>query len=115
MDQVIQKNVKDPELRKWIIPDFPTTTHEDEVVASVLLIGSMQKYFTFTFTLFLCCGLLPVTLFGEVDGHEAVLWHFLLAAVLRTFAATFTALEFDATKDFWQQTRHYSGGGSGLT
>lgn len=39
----IEKNVVDKELREWIMPAFSTTTEHDVVVASVLLMGVVQK------------------------------------------------------------------------
>ena len=37
----------DAELREWMITAFSTTEKKDMVVASVLMMGSMQKYFDF--------------------------------------------------------------------
>lgn len=50
MGELIEKNVVDPELRRWIMPAFTTTTKNDLVVASILLMGTTQKYFDYT-----CC------------------------------------------------------------
>lgn len=41
----IEKNIVDLELREWALPAFTTTTDNDLVVASVLLMGVVQKYF----------------------------------------------------------------------
>lgn len=49
MGRLLEKNVVDPELRQWIIPDFSTTRRDDRVVASVLMMGTLQKYFSYTF------------------------------------------------------------------
>lgn len=43
MGKLIQKSVVDPDLREWIMPGFTTTTEQDEVVASILMMGAMQK------------------------------------------------------------------------
>jgi hypothetical protein len=37
MTELISRNVKDPELRTWILPAFSTTTDTDRTVASVLV------------------------------------------------------------------------------
>ncbi|GKT50769.1 uncharacterized protein ColSpa_10950 [Colletotrichum spaethianum] len=71
MTHMIAKNVKDPELRTWVMPSFSTTTDTDRVVASVLFMGAMQKYFSYGFTM--CCGIPSVTLLGEVADYQEIL------------------------------------------
>ncbi|QKD57202.2 uncharacterized protein FOBCDRAFT_241801 [Fusarium oxysporum Fo47] len=67
----VSKNVKDPELGDWVMPSFSTTTDTDRVVASVLLMGAMQKYFSYGMCL--TCGIPSVTLLGEISDWEAIL------------------------------------------
>lgn len=43
----IQKNVSDPELCGWILPDFTTTDSVDVTTAAVLMMGTMQAYFSY--------------------------------------------------------------------
>lgn len=62
MTEQIGKNIKDPSIKDWIIPDFSTTTPTDKVVGAVVLMASMKSYFSYKFTL--CCGLPKVTLEG---------------------------------------------------
>ncbi|KAJ4264178.1 hypothetical protein NW762_005372 [Fusarium torreyae] len=64
MAGLVSKNVKDPELGAWVMPNFSTTTDTDRVVASVLFMGAMQKYFSYTMSL--TCGIPSVTLLGDV-------------------------------------------------
>lgn len=71
MTHLIAANVKDAELRTWVMPAFSTTTETDRVVASVLFMGAMQKYFTYLMTL--TCGIPSVTLLGEVADYEDIL------------------------------------------
>ncbi|KAI1072945.1 hypothetical protein LB507_008998 [Fusarium sp. FIESC RH6] len=71
MAGLITKNVKDPELGDWVMPSFTTTTDTDRVVASVLFMGAMQKYFTYLCTI--CCGIPSVTLLGEVSDWQTIL------------------------------------------
>lgn len=71
MTSFIQENVKEPRLREWIMPSFSTTTDTDRVVAAILMMGSMQKYFSFK-----CeqeCGIPSVTLLGERKDWENIL------------------------------------------
>lgn len=38
---LLEKNVKDPELREWIVPGFSTTTETDRIVGAVVMMGVM--------------------------------------------------------------------------
>ncbi|PNP78561.1 hypothetical protein FNYG_08109 [Fusarium nygamai] len=68
---LVSKNVKDPELGDWVMPSFSTTTETDRVVASVLFMGAMQKYFSYGMCL--TCGIPSVTLLGEISDWETIL------------------------------------------
>ncbi|MCJ1406178.1 hypothetical protein MMC19_000243 [Ptychographa xylographoides] len=128
MGELLQENVVDPELREWIMPDFSTTTKTDEVVASVIMMGAMQKYFDYKVTLL--CGLPSVTLLGKQEdwgkllqkieklktfGKETEVWYTLLRPVLLRFVLSFEEPESTAVKDFWNRIAHNEGGGSGPT
>ncbi|KAN0028208.1 hypothetical protein ACTFIV_010046 [Dictyostelium citrinum] len=65
MSKQIQKNINDPGLRNWIIPNFTTTTESDKVVYSISLMSIMKKYFKFVMKTE--CGLPEVTLLGEIS------------------------------------------------
>lgn len=43
LTELIQENVVDPELRDWVMPSFSTTTTTDQIVAAVIMMGTMQK------------------------------------------------------------------------
>ncbi|SPJ78284.1 uncharacterized protein FTOL_06673 [Fusarium torulosum] len=114
MADEISKNIKDPELRKWILPSFSTTTETDRVVGSVLFMGAMQKYFSYT-----CietCGIPSVTLLGEVSdyedilkrldrleemGAEACVFAEMLRPILRHMILSFTEPTNPELKIFW--------------
>ncbi|TVY86198.1 Uncharacterized protein LAWI1_G008153 [Lachnellula willkommii] len=128
MTQLIAENVKDPSLREWIIPSFTTTTELDRAVAAIMMMATMQKYFTYSCSIL--CGLPSVTLLGEKSdwedlakraerlvtfGEEPKQWYTLLKPVLARFVTSFDTPEAEETKDFWQKIAHYSGGGSGPT
>lgn len=123
MTRLIEQNVRDPELRTWIMPDFSTTTKSDRVVASVLMMGTLQKYFTYKMTM--CCGIPSVTLLGEKAdwqallqklhkipelGTEPALFAKLLKPVLERFVRSFDSPTDAATIDFWNRAVHKSGG-----
>lgn len=122
----IEKNIVDPELREWALPAFTTTTDNDLVVASVLLMGVAQKYFDYTCCIF--CGLPSVTLLGEKADWEIILKRLdkletfgaeptRFAALLKPVVSRFVQSFDDPTSteviDFWQRIAHFDAGGSG--
>ncbi|KAE8370904.1 hypothetical protein BDV27DRAFT_165045 [Aspergillus caelatus] len=126
MTEQIQENVKDPELREWIMPAFSTTTTSDKIVSAILMMGVMQKYFSYKMCLM--CGIPNVTLLGERDdwvlllskidkipelGKEPTQFATLLRPVLQHFISSFDNPSSPAVVDFWQRSVHRQGGGSG--
>ena len=123
---MIAGNIKDASLREWILPQFSTTTKVDQAVASIMMMATLQKFFSYGCGV--CCGLPSVTLLGEKEdwerlagkaerlktfGEEAGTWYGLLKPVLERFVKSFDEPEAEETKDFWQKIAHRSGGGSG--
>ncbi|KAL0573501.1 hypothetical protein V5O48_008454 [Marasmius crinis-equi] len=123
MTHLIHKNVLDPDLRSWIIPDFSTTTPNDRVVASVLMMGTLQKYFSYRMTLI--CGIPTVTLEGERRDWERLLeklpkletlgdepkqFAALLKPILRHFVASFDDPQSESVRTFWERIAHKTGG-----
>ena len=116
MGALVQENVLDPELRDWMQPAFSTTTDNDRVVASILTMGAMQKYFQYN-----CragCGLPSATLLGEKADYELILKRLdkldtfgeeptqfcrLLRPVIRRLIATFEDPTNADVVDFWQK------------
>ena len=128
MTDKIQENVVDKELQQWILPDFTTTALDDIVTASVIMMGSMQKYFTYESCL--TCGIPSVTLLGEREdwvklrnrldkidtwGEEALEFSGRLKVVIDYFILSFDEPESDKVKEFWAKIAHHEGGGSGPT
>ncbi|KAL8811837.1 MAG: hypothetical protein Q9223_004371 [Gallowayella weberi] len=126
MGELIEKNVVDPELRQWMMPAFTTTTANDIVVASILLMGATQKYFDFKCTLM--CGLPSVTLLGEKAdwdliltrieklkeyGKEPTQFYNLLHPVISRFVQSFDKPKSRSTIAFWQHIAHHCLFGSG--
>ncbi|KAF1943610.1 hypothetical protein EJ02DRAFT_432988 [Clathrospora elynae] len=102
MTTLIQNNVNDPSFWDWILLAFSTTTVCDRTTAAVLMMGSMQAYFSFMMTC--TCGLPSVTLLGEREDYEDILQRLdklpelgtecaqfadLLRPVLRNFVSSF--------------------------
>lgn len=127
LTEQIRDTVVDPELHTWIMPTFTTTAATDRAVASILMMGSMQQYFSYTSSM--CCGLPSVTLLGERQdwltiqrrlgklrefGREPAKFATLLEPVLRGFIASFDAPDDASVRDFWGKITH-SQSGSGPT
>lgn len=126
MTGVIEGNTKDESFREWLMPDFSTSTDTDKVVASIIMMGTLQKYFSYT--AHLSCGLPSVTLLGIKADWESILvrldripqlgseptrWYSLLKPVMTRFVAGFDSPDSEETKQFWQQIAHCSVEGSG--
>lgn len=126
MTNQIAKNLRDPSIREWILPSFTTTTSNDSVVCSVVMMAAMQKYFKYRFEL--SCGIPSVTLLGTTDDYVAlakrvdkllefdadtglmVKWHKLLKPI---FTELINASEGKADPNFWSRVCSNHGGGSG--
>lgn len=128
MTTLIADNIKDPTLREWILPSYSTTTQLDEAVAAMMMMSTMQKYFSYECAI--TCGIPSVTLLGEKSdweelalkagrlvtfGDEPKQWYRLLKPVLDRFVKSFNEPDSEETKDFWQRIAHYYNGGSGPT
>jgi hypothetical protein len=127
MTGLIQQNVKDPDLRDWIMPAFSTTTVDDRTTAAVLMMGSLQAYFSYTSCL--TCGIPSVTLLGERADYEDIFqrldkldqlgpeardWQRLLRPILHKFVKSFDEVMTADVQDFWSKIAHYQGG-SGMS
>jgi hypothetical protein len=128
VDEQITTNIKDPEVTKWLLPNFTTTKSEDRVAASVTIMSTLQAYFVYHCCTM--CGIPKVTLEGtpndwkqlrqkidrllqyDVVGKGAVMkkWHSLLAPVLDHFVAS---AEGRPELEFWDTVCSHRGGGSG--
>ncbi|EQC40322.1 hypothetical protein SDRG_02223 [Saprolegnia diclina VS20] len=119
----MDEHLVDPSLKHWVLPSFSTTTDHDVIVASVVLMATMKKYFTYKFSL--CCGIPHVTLLGTVDdwqdirrrldklstyGKRMQQWTTMLAPILDQFVA---AAKGQADVEFWDRICSHEGGGSG--
>lgn len=126
MTDLLAKNVNDPNLRDWVMPDFSTTTYHDKVVGAVLFMGAMQAYFSYHMTI--TCGLPSVTLLGELEdwlkiekrlemipqlGKEATHFANMLRPVLRHMILTFEEPASDEVNSFWNRIVHHNHVGSG--
>ncbi|KAJ6527170.1 hypothetical protein B0H19DRAFT_1335249 [Mycena capillaripes] len=120
MVDLIDKNVVDPTLREWVVPQLTTTTANDRTVSAVLIMATLKAYFSYGFSL--GCGIPQVTLEGEktdwVDilgrleklkeyGIETTAWYHLLLPVIARFVAAFDAPSSPENVDFWQRIAHH--------
>ncbi|KAG8810409.1 hypothetical protein FRC19_004560 [Serendipita sp. 401] len=125
MGQLLKQNILDPSLHVWIIPDFTTTTPNDVVICSIMMMSTLQKYFTYLFTL--DCGIPTITLLGEKKdylsilhrldkfeefGQEPILFANFLRPILKEFV---NAFDYNSDKNlpnlgFWEKICHEKGG-----
>ncbi|KAJ6518579.1 hypothetical protein DFH09DRAFT_1427252 [Mycena vulgaris] len=127
MVHLIEKNIVDPALREWVIPDFTTTTVNDTTVSAVLMMATLKEYFSYGFA-GIACGVPRVTLEGEKSDWinilgrleklkeysiETIAWYHLLLPVITRFIAAFDTPSSEDNVDFWQKVVHYQRGGSG--
>jgi hypothetical protein len=122
----IAKNIKDPSVREWVLPDFTTTTDTERMVGAVLLMATTKSYFDIKMVL--CCDLPSVTLLGEVEdwvkirqranklleydlkpGHMSQ-WSEYLFPVLDKFITT---VQGNPDVEWWNRIANQKGGGSG--
>ena len=123
MGKLMASHVVDPELYPWIMPSFSTTTSTDTVVASIIMMGALQKYFAYGFGL--TCGIPTVTLLGVREdwqeilhrleklpnlGAEAAQFYTLLKPVLTHMVSTFDSPDSAETKAFWRMIADQSSG-----
>ena len=127
MGGLIEENILDPELREWMMPSFSTTTKDDTIIASILLMGATQAYFTYRMQI--RCGLPSVTILGEKSDWELILrrlekiktfgddeptqFYNLLKPIIRHFILSFDTPASDEVINFWQRIAHFTTGGSG--
>lgn len=124
--RLIEENVIDPELRSWMMPNFTTSRPQDEVVASILMMGSVQKYFSFK--MIIMCGIPSVTLLGEREDYERIFskldkfstfgdeptqFAALLKPIVSRMIRTFDDAADPEIIDFWQKILHIHNHGSG--
>ncbi|PVF95609.1 hypothetical protein CPB86DRAFT_710916, partial [Serendipita vermifera] len=124
----LKENILDPSLHEWIIPNYTTTTPNDKVICSVMMMATLKAYFDYSCSI--DCGIPSITLQGtkedylsiyqrldklEEFGPEPTAFARLLRPVIKQFTAAFHAVEEGKTPDpdFWGRICHYHSGGSG--
>ncbi|KAF8817143.1 hypothetical protein BYT27DRAFT_7247691 [Phlegmacium glaucopus] len=125
MTKQIHQNVVDRDLQEWILPDFTTSTYNDTIICSVLMMSTLKTYFDFEMGLM--CGIPSVALEGEKSdwerllarldkldsfGEEPKAWATLLRPILTRFVAAFDG---EPDIDFWSRVCYYHPQGSGPT
>jgi len=126
MAEEISKNIKDPKIKEWVIPSFSTSTTEDKVVGSMVLMAAASKFFTYKFSLM--CGLTNVTLEGSEEdwvnlyfrmeqlvkfdnkSQHMQKWSALLKPILEQFIM---ARQGKPDLDFWKNVCSHHSNGSG--
>ncbi|CAL8133331.1 unnamed protein product [Orchesella dallaii] len=96
MTREIDRNLVDPEVKEWIMPNFTTTTQNDYVSVGVVLMATMKHYFDYEFRML--CGIPNITLDGTVEDWKNILgrleklkeyelenWHDMLYPIISKF------------------------------
>ncbi|KAG6816883.1 hypothetical protein H0H87_002003 [Tephrocybe sp. NHM501043] len=111
--------VKDTSLVPWVLPNFTTTTPDDSVICSVLLMSTLKEYFSYEMAV--CCGIPAITLEGTQEdwrsiltridklhefGEEPTQWAAILRVILLRFVRAFDAGGPHADKEFWERMVH---------
>ncbi len=127
MDKYITDNIK-----SYATTEFSTTTVHDKLVANLMFLCQMKKYFGTRY--YLLCGLPSVTLAGTTTDWELIRdriislrkfdiekykylseWIDLLIPILENFVRTVRGENSDELKKWWNQICHMHPGGSGPT
>ncbi|KLO04876.1 hypothetical protein SCHPADRAFT_917878 [Schizopora paradoxa] len=130
MTKKMKEKIVDPELVKFIIPKFSTTTPIDTAVGCVMMMGTLKHYFDFVCCI--TCGIPEITILGtkedykdilkrldkfEEFGEEPRVFAALLRPIVREFIDVFNVQAKDPSAainiDFWSRILHYESGGSG--
>ncbi|KAF8446972.1 hypothetical protein BDZ91DRAFT_752610 [Kalaharituber pfeilii] len=114
MGKLLQENVVDPELREWIVPQFTTTTLDDTIASSMIMMSTLKEFFNYEFKIL--CGIPSVTLHGEKKdwevllqkveklknyGLETTMWYHLLEPILSRFVKAWDDPEGEWNQQFW--------------
>ncbi|KAL7913594.1 hypothetical protein GGI35DRAFT_437968 [Trichoderma velutinum] len=124
---LIQRNVTDPDLKSWMLPNFSTTTNEDVTTTAIVMMATVKAYFEYI--AMGGCGFPSVTLLGEradwvnllekvaklnTYSEELSAWSRLLTKVMEKMVETFDKPDSQTSKDFWMRAVHHTGSdGSG--
>ncbi|KAJ4024565.1 hypothetical protein NW752_003134 [Fusarium irregulare] len=110
----LNHRVKTKWLKDWILPNFSTSTPQDDVTATILMMGLMKNFFDFEGML--VCGIPSVTLLGEREdwvklqsklgrlyefGTDAGLFADALKPIMKRFVTSWDA--DGETREFWEQ------------
>ncbi|CAL8075355.1 unnamed protein product [Orchesella dallaii] len=110
MKDEINKKIVDPNVRKWILPGFSTTTEYHEVAVGVMFLTSMKKYFKYKFEM--SCGIPVIFIEGtewdwknilrrlkKLKEYDLQLWYDLLHPIIKKFVA---AKKRNIRQKFWR-------------
>ncbi|KAE9400004.1 hypothetical protein BT96DRAFT_993460 [Gymnopus androsaceus JB14] len=122
----IRENVKDGAICDWILPQFSTTTNNDLIVSSVIMMSTMSQFFRFKFLT--ACGIPQVTLEGTTEDWKLILarieelkgygkyttaWYNLLKPVISRLISAFEAPDHPDNLKFWGNVASEDHEGSG--
>jgi len=125
--ELIDKNLTDPSVKPWIIPNFSTTTNDSRIASCITMMATFQKYFDYKIQLM--CGIPNITINGTLADWKNILervraltkyeipnqkfmreWSARLIAICQEFINVFNG---QINKNFWTTMVDYREGGSG--
>ncbi|KAJ7888243.1 hypothetical protein B0H13DRAFT_1627160, partial [Mycena leptocephala] len=124
--ELMQRNVLDPALREWVLPNFCTSTPNDIAVGSMLWMAPTIKKVLIPDTETLRRGIPRVTLEGRQGDWElllkklerlkkygipAIAWYHLLYPVVSRLAKSFNHAHSPENLEFWKKVVHREGFG----
>lgn len=128
LNELVAKNVKDPELVNVLIPKFSTSTPKTQFAFSILSLSTVKAYFGYKMSMM--CGLPKVTMHGTVEDYKLIvenvkkllkydnqqkhlqIWFDALIPVLEKFVESISG-KFDL--DWWNKCCTYEARGSGAS
>ncbi|KAF8451467.1 hypothetical protein BDZ91DRAFT_768402 [Kalaharituber pfeilii] len=119
MSEEIDKNIVDPELKEWILPRFSTTTLDDKITSSLVMMSTLKQYFSVTLQGDKADWATLLAKIEKLRGYnaETVMWYHMLEPVLSRFVRAFDDPDGEWNREFWNRaaTTETPRPGSGAT
>ncbi|CAL8075337.1 unnamed protein product [Orchesella dallaii] len=110
MEDEINKKIVDPDVRKWILPNFSTTTEYHQVAVGAMFMTSIKKYFKYKFKI--SCGIPFIFIEGtewdwknilrrlkKLKKYDLQPWYDVLHPIIKKFVA---AMKRKNHPKFWR-------------
>ncbi|CAG7849609.1 SubName: Full=Uncharacterized protein {ECO:0000313/EMBL:CCA71052.1} [Serendipita indica DSM 11827] len=68
---LLKTKIKDPSVHDFITPNFSTTTPNDKIICSIIMMGTLKAYFSYGISV--RCGIPSITFEGEQEDDASIL------------------------------------------